>query len=152
MCSAAEKRTIVSVTPEDLRTVHRSWSQLQPRANALLDDLTRRFEAAGPSAIVPARRARWLYAAVDELADLLAVPSRLADRARSIGATWPDPLTAPSFATEGRAWLAAADACLPSWSEDTADAWKQAWLLLSDVLAAEALSPFIEMPPNGTAP
>jgi hypothetical protein len=150
MCGGSARRMIVSVTPEDLRTVQRSWSQLQPKADALLDDLARRFEVGGASAIPPASRAHWLYAAIEELVDLLAVPSQLADRARAIGATWPDPLTAPSFATEGSAWLAAADACLPSWSEDTADAWKQAWLLLSDVLAAEALSPFVD--PKGTGP
>lgn len=150
MCRAAARHTITYVTPDDLRTVQRSWSQLQPRCDALLDVLAHRFEAAGPSVILPDDRARWLYTAVDELVDLLAMPSRLAESARSIGATWPDPLTAPSFATEGRAWLAAAGACLPSWSEDTADAWKQAWLLLSDVLAAEVLSPFVDVPPEGT--
>jgi hypothetical protein len=38
--------------------------------------------------------------------------------------------------------MGAARACLPTWTDRTEVAWCQAWLLLSDVLAAEALSPF----------
>ena len=53
-------------------------------------------------------------------------------------------LTAPSFAVEGAAWLAAAADCCPAWCDADAAAWRQAWLLLSDVLAVEALSPFAD--------
>ena len=70
--------------------------------------------------------------------------------ARALGETWPDPLVAPCFATEGRAWLGAAAECQPSWSPSFETAWRQAWLLLSDVLAAESLSPF--QSPNPTNP
>jgi hypothetical protein len=82
--------------------------------------------------------------AVDELVGLLPVPSVLAARARDLGTSWPEPLTAPCYAVDGRAWMAAAAACSPSWTEATASAWRQAWLLLSDELAAETLSPFVD--------
>ena len=99
--------------------------------------------------VVPAdERAEWLLYAVSVLVDLLPVPSQLAGRARTLGQTWPDPLVAPSFANEGRAWLGAAAECQPSWSPTVEHAWRQAWLLLSDVLAAESLSPFAN--PRGT--
>jgi hypothetical protein len=140
------------VTPEDLRIVHRSWSGLRRRRAPLLAALTRRFEAAAPAPIAPAIRAGWLLGAVEELIDLLSAPSLLAEQARALGATWPDPLTAPSFGIEGRAWLGAAGECLATWSEGTEAAWRQAWLLLSDVLAAEALSPFADGPPPGEEP
>lgn len=105
--------------------------------------LTRRFEAA-PSPIPAAQRAGWLLDAVEDLVDLLPVPSGLASRARDLGATWPDPHRAPSFTVEGRAWMCASAECLPTWTVCTEGAWRQAWLLLSDVLAAESLSPFAE--------
>jgi hypothetical protein len=89
-------------------------------------------------------RARWLLSAVEQLVDLLPAPSLLADRARDLGATWPDPCTAPCFAIEGSAWMGAARDCAPTWTESTEAAWRQAWFLLSDVLAAETLSPFTD--------
>lgn len=138
------------MTPDELITVQRSWSRLLGDRPALLAALTERFAAASGT-IEPADRARWLLAAADELVELLPAPSRLATQARAIGATWPDPLTAPSYATEGRAWLAAAADRDPRWSDEEALAWKGAWLLLSDVLAAEALSPFVDLSP-GTPP
>jgi hypothetical protein len=137
------------VTPDDLCIVQRTWEQLRTRRATVLSALIAWFDELGPSSIDAAARAGWLFGAVDELVGLLAAPSSLATRARALGATWPDPLTAPSFAIEGRAWLAAGSACAPTWSDETATAWKQAWLLLSDVLAAEALSPFVVDPnPN----
>jgi len=134
------------MTSDDLATVQRSWTLLRPRRAALLDALTRRFEVLGPPSFDPATRARWLLDVVEELVELLTTPSVLASRASALGATWPDPHTAPSFGAEGRAWLDAAEVCQPGWSKETALAWKQAWLLLSDVLAAEALSPFADDP------
>jgi hypothetical protein len=93
-----------------------------------------------------ARRAGWLLSAVEDLVGLLPAPSRLAARARELGDTWPDPLNAPSFGVEGIAWMQAADDCLPTWTARTEAAWRQAWLLLSEVLAAETLSPFSDRP------
>ena len=66
----------------------------------------------------------------------------VADRARGLLASWPDPATSPSYAVDGRAWMAAAGECLPTWSAEVEASWKQGWLLLSEVLAAETLSPF----------
>jgi hypothetical protein len=118
----------------------------------LLTALTLRFDAVEHSMVEAGRRAKWLLDAVEELVGLLATPSRLADHARSLGQTWPDPLTAPSFSVEGRAWLDAASECLPTWSSTTEAAWRQAWLLLSDVLAVEALSPFTARPRRDAEP
>jgi hypothetical protein len=142
MCTLVETGIIHEVTPDDLLFVQRSWARLRAQRVALVAALARRFGAVDGSPIAASDHAEWLYGAVDELVDLLATPSRLAGHARAVGATWPDPCTAPSFEVEGRAWLAAADECLPVWSDRTAAAWKEAWFLLSDVLAAEALSPF----------
>jgi hypothetical protein len=132
------------VTPDDLSTVQESWTRLRSRPAALVGELTIAFADVGPSTIEAASRARWLYAAVDELVGLLAAPSSLATSARALGETWPDRHTAPCFAVEGQAWLEAAAMTQPDWSDETARAWKQAWLLLSDVLAAESLSPFAD--------
>ena len=105
-------RTIDEMTPDDLLTVQRSWTQLRPRRAQLVAALTCLFAAVDTSPIPPETRAAWLYGAVDGLVALLAAPSRLASQARSIGTSWPDPLTAPSFAVDGRAWLLAAAECL----------------------------------------
>ena len=43
---------------------------------------------------------------------------------------------------DGSAWMIAArDACT-TWTDSCEHAWRQAWLLLSDVLSNESLSPF----------
>ena len=139
------------MTPDDLAAVQRSWDELSRTRLALQRALTRQYELAPTSPVPADERAEWLAYAVSVLVDLLPVPSRLADRARALGETWPDPLVAPSFATEGRAWLHAAAECQPSWSPTVESAWRQAWLLLSDVLAAESLSPF-QKPTNPTNP
>ena len=98
----------------------------------------------GPSNAGARLRAAWLYSAVDELVALLASPSRLAERACDLGQSWPDASCAPCYAVEGRAFMSAAAELVPSWSDATDAAWRQAWLLLSDVLAAETLSPFAD--------
>jgi hypothetical protein len=137
------------MTPEDVAAVQRSWSELRGQRAELRAALTRQFQRATgspvPLSIPASTRADWLLRAVAELVDLLPAPSRLAERARAFGTTWPDPHVAPCFATEGVAWLTAADECHPAWSPVTEAAWRQAWLLLSDVLAAEALSPFADV-------
>ena len=134
------------MSPDDLSAVQRSWSELRLRRDPLAAALSRRFEEAPISSLAANVRAAWLLDAVQELVGLLSAPSRLAERARILGETWPDPLIAPSYAIEGRAWMGAAYECLPTWSERTEGAWRQAWLLLSDVLAAESLSPFADDP------
>jgi hypothetical protein len=139
---------IAGVTPEDIQTVQHAWAELRRCRAALVVALTSCFDAAGVSANgAAALRAEWLVLAVEDLVGLLAAPSQLAQRARALGESWPDPLTAPSFAVEGRAWMGAAHECLETWTDDVEAAWREAWVLLSDVLAAEALSPFTEVPP-----
>jgi hypothetical protein len=147
------------VTPEDVRAVHGSWQELQRCRAALLDALTRCFEAADVAPPAAPVRAGWLLAAVEDLVGLLPAPSSLAARARELGPTWPEPRTAPCFPVEGVAWLVAARECLPSWTPADAAAWRQAWLLLAEVLAVEALSPFADpsaspapAPAAGSAP
>jgi hypothetical protein len=130
------------MNPDDVSTVQRSWAELRRSRQPLLDELTRGFADFEPSAMSPDSRAVWLLAAVEELVGLLPAPSRLAAHARLLGETWPDPLTAPCYGVEGRVWMAAAGACSANWSAATEAAWCQAWWLLSDVLAAETLSPF----------
>src|SRR5262245_5883948 len=147
MCATGTRRIIASVAPEDIQVVQHSWAQLRARRGLLVAALSLRFQAAGASTHRAAElRAEWLVRAVEELVELLAAPSQLAQHARALGDAWPDPLTAPSFAVEGRAWMRAAHECNETWSDDVEAAWREAWVLLSDVLAAEALSPFTEVP------
>ena len=66
-----------------------------------------------------------------------------------LAASWPVGGRAPTFAVEGRAWMAAAREVCPSWSEQIELAWQRAWLLLSEELALESLSPFAaDAPPS----
>ena len=132
------------MTPDDVSTVERSWDELRRRRTSLIAELARRYDDAGASTLLPDLRAAWLYVAVDELVGLLPAPSRLAARARELGTSWPEPLTAPCFAVDGRAWMAAAAVCSTRWTPSTETAWRHAWLLLSDELAAETLSPFVD--------
>lgn len=134
------------MTPDDLAVVASSWTVLSEDRAPLIAALAAHFGSVADdpsvSAMDPLHRAVWLVTAVNRLVGMLVAPSLLADAAREVGATWPDPRTAPSFHVEGRAWMAAARQCVPTWSRRTEDGWRAAWLLLSDVLAAETLSPF----------
>jgi hypothetical protein len=132
------------MSPDGLCTVQCSWSELCTRRAEVLDALAHAYHLRGSVDIAPSVLAGWLFGAVEVLVELLPSPSRLEACARAIGATWPVPGTHPTFAREGRAWLDAAAACTTGWTEVTDRAWRQAWLLLSDVLAAETLSPFAD--------
>jgi hypothetical protein len=129
------------MSPEDLSTVDHSWAELRDRQGELVAGLESTFRSIGETEAA-AGRARWLVYAVAELVDLLAAPSRLGERARLLADSWPLPGTAPTFAIEGQAWMRAAQEVSPSWTDGTEQAWRTAWLLLSDVLANETLSPF----------
>jgi len=132
------------VSPDDLQTVQRSWTAFLRHREALLSSLAAHLRDLTPAPIAAAHRACWLFRAVEELVELLPEPSRLELHARHLGETWPDKLVAPSYAVDGRAWMRAADECLDVWSPGIEAAWRQAWLLLSEVLAAETLSPFAD--------
>ncbi|HEY1282467.1 MAG TPA: hypothetical protein VGF22_22485 [Acidimicrobiales bacterium] len=129
------------MSPDDLAAVDRSWVGLQGRREPLLAQLEACFAAVEPSGLA-APCARWLVDAVDELVGLLTAPSRLGERARQLAETWPVTGRPPTFAVEGRAWMAAAREVCPSWSAHIELAWQRAWLLLSEELAEESLSPF----------
>ena len=133
------------MTPDDVCTVQQSWVELRRVQASLITELIRHYDAAAsPSSLLPDLRAAWLCVAVDELVDLLPAPSALAARARVLIESWPEPLSAPCFAVDGTAFMAAAAECAARWSSTTESAWRQAWLLLADELAAEALSPFAD--------
>jgi hypothetical protein len=133
--------TLRRMSPEDLTDVGESWAELRAHRVDLIDRLVDSYGAVVPAEAAE-QRARWLVDAVAELIDLLGTPSRLADRARQLAQTSPAPGSAPTFLLDGNAWMsAAADAC-PTWTRCSEHAWRQAWLLLSDVLANESLSPF----------
>ena len=130
------------MTPDDVVVVERSWDQLRLRRDDLADRLAESFCAVRLPATAQ-RRAFWLVDSVAELVGLLTAPSQLGRRARQLFATWPDPGSSPSFRVDGQAWISAARDVCPTWTDSVEDAWRHAWLLLSDVLADEALSPFI---------
>jgi hypothetical protein len=133
------------MTPDDVCTVQQSWVELRRVQASLINELSRQYDAAAsPSSLLPDLRAAWLCVAVDELVGLLPAPSALAARARVLIESWPEPLSAPCFAVDGSAFMAAAAACAGRWTPTTESAWRQAWLLLADELAAEALSPFTD--------
>ena len=133
------------MTPDDVCTVQQSWVELRRVQASLINELSRQYHAAAsPSSLLPDLRAAWLCVAVDELVDLLPAPSALAARARVLIESWPEPLSAPCFAVDGTAFMAAAASCSRRWTSTTESAWRQAWLLLADELAAEALSPFAD--------
>lgn len=142
--------TIIGMSPEDVAVVGRSWAELRLRRDDLVDQLTASFRAVVPADAAHAR-ARWLTDAVTELVGLLAAPSQLGLRARRLAEAWPDPCSAPSFRIDGQAWMCAAREVSPAWTVRAERAWRQAWLLLSDVLAEESLSPFAD-PPRGGMP
>src|SRR4051812_28949997 len=110
-------RSCARVTPDDLKHVQRSWAELCDRRESLLAELTLSFQSNPASPCDACSRAEWLLCAVEELVELLPAPSTLASRARVLGDRWPDPLTAPSFEIDGRAWMAAATRCSSMWSD-----------------------------------
>jgi hypothetical protein len=132
------------MTPDDVSTVQRSWAELRRHRVVLVGELARCFADLDDSTIEPVIRAGWLCSAIDELVGLLSSPTSLAARACEMGRSFPDRLTAPSFVVDGRAWLQAAGSCAGGWSEHSETAWRKAWLLLSDALAEETLSPFAD--------
>jgi hypothetical protein len=136
------------MSPDDLDAVDRSWADLRRRQEELVARLELTFRSAHPADLAEPR-ARWLVAAVAELVGLLPTPSRLGERARQLAATWPVEGTAPTFAVEGRAWMQAGRGVCPSWTDLTEQGWRHAWLLLSDELAEQALSPFVVRPSSG---
>jgi hypothetical protein len=133
------------VSPDDLATVERSWDELRTRQPELVERLEASFALVDPGDVA-APRAQWLVDAVADLVGLLSAPSALGSRARALAVTWPVPGTAPTFGVEGQAWMRAAGAVCPSWSDGTEQAWRRAWLLLADELADESLSPFASPP------
>jgi hypothetical protein len=136
------------MTPQDLRTVQTSWPALLGCREELLASLARHLGDLAPTPIIAADRSCWLFRAVEELVELLPEPSRLESSARHLAETWPDKLIAPCFAVDGKAWMRASGECIDTWSPDVEAAWRQAWLLLSEVLAAETLSPFADGAPS----
>jgi hypothetical protein len=133
------------VSPDDLDAVDRSWADLCRRQDELVARLELMFRSGHPADLAEPR-ARWLVAAVAELVGLLPTPSRLGERARQLAATWPVEGTAPTFDVEGQAWMRAGRGVCPSWTDRTEEGWRHAWLLLSDELAEQALSPFAVRP------
>jgi len=118
-----------------------SWAGLRPRREALAERLAAAY-GAGLAPDTAQHRARWLVDAVAELVGLLTAPSQLAARARDVAKTLPQPSSAPTFVLDGNAWMVAAREVSASWSDCLEHAWRQAWLLLSEALANESLSPF----------
>lgn len=141
MRAGARPSNIVVMSPDDVAAVQRSWAELRPQGPRLLAQLTWTFVPHVPTGTAPAR-AGWLLDAVHALVDLLETPSRLGPAARDVVATWPAPGQVPSAHVEGEVWLAAARVLCPTWTAATDSAWRSAWLMLSDVLAQESLSPF----------
>jgi hypothetical protein len=135
------------MSPEDLAAVDRSWADLRRRRPELLAHLEATFVLVDHPDLA-ATRARWLVDAMSGLVGLLPAPSRLGERAPRLASEWPVPGTTPTFAVEGQAWMRAAAEVWPDWTHETKRAWHHAWLLLSDVLAAESLSPFAIPAPN----
>ena len=127
--------------PEDLAAVVESWTELQFRREALIDRLAASYRVV-LSPQTAAQRACWLVDAVAELVCLLTAPSQLAARARDVAATFPQPSAAPTFVLDGHAWMIAARQVSGYWSDCLEGSWRHAWLLLSEVLANESLSPF----------
>jgi hypothetical protein len=129
------------VCPEDLAVVADSWAELQLRGEQLCARLAVSYRA-NLSPHAAAQRAGWLVDAVAELVGVLTAPSQLAARARDVAATLPQPSSAPTFVLDGNAWMSAAREVSASWSDCREQAWRHAWLLLSEAIANESLSPF----------
>jgi hypothetical protein len=129
------------MSPEELAIVGNSWCELQLAP----DEIANRLAASYATVLEPhaaEERARWLVGAVTELVGLLSSPSQLAERARQLAQSLPASTVPPTFKLDGAAWMSAACAVSRCWSTSSEHAWRRAWLLLSDVLANESLSPF----------
>jgi hypothetical protein len=129
------------MSPEELAIVCRSWTELQ----LMPDEIAARVAESYATTLDPSgaeKRARWLVAAVTELVGLLTSPSQLAERARQLAQSLPASTVAPTFKLDGTAWMRAASSVSQSWGPSSEHAWRRAWLLLSDALANESLSPF----------
>jgi hypothetical protein len=143
--------TIDPMTPDDLAAVHRSWTQLR----AQRAEFQGRLEDVFATRLHPdtsAARARHLIEAADELVGLLATPSRMAMRARAAAASWGPVAGPPDIDGDGAAWLQAASEVCSMWSSDDEVAWRRAWLLLGEVVAAETLAPFTDPPASASDP
>ena len=133
----------VRVSPDDLAAVNHSWHELGARRDELAARVAASFDALGAPTGAPAC-ADWLVHAVAELVGLLTAPSQLGPCARELACSWPATDRSPSFRIEGQAWMAAARDVAPGWDARVERAWRHAWLLLSEVLAEESLSPFAD--------
>ena len=133
--------TMIPMSPEELAQVCESWTELRHHRSEIVASLGDMYGAVLPEAEAVAR-ARWLVDAVSELVTLLTAPSQLGERARELAHCLPGAETAPTFVLDGSAWMIAARDASDTWTDACEHAWRQAWLLLSDVLAIESLSPF----------
>jgi hypothetical protein len=123
------------MTSEEIRIVGDSWCAATARDDGALTDAL----AASLGADVAAR---WLCDGVDELVGLLATPSTLGARARSLDRMRPPGVPTPRFAVEGVALLSAVRTVCDALPDQVEHAWRRAWHLLAEELAAEQLSPF----------
>lgn len=129
------------MSPEDLALVGETWTELQHCRREIVASLGESYGAVLADEVAE-QRARWLVDAVSQLVNLLSAPSQLADRARQLAQSLPGSVTAPTFVLDGNAWMIAARETCPTWTDRCEHAWRQAWVLLSDVVANESLSPF----------
>ena len=129
------------MSPEELALVCESWTELHQCRREIVSSLGESYGAVLARQTAD-ERARWLIDTVSELVSLLSAPSQLADRARELAQSLPGSETAPTFVLDGNAWMVAARETCGAWTESCEHAWRQAWLLLSDVVANESLSPF----------
>ena len=139
------------MTPDDVLVVERSWAQLRLRRDDLVDRLAVSFSAVRPPATAH-RRACWLVDSVAELVDLLTAPSQLGRRARQLVRD----MAGSGLVAELPRRRTGVDQLRPATSAQRGPisaehAWRHAWLLLSDVLAEEALSPFAGSSQRGRA-
>jgi hypothetical protein len=127
------------MTSDDITIVERSWriAAGPPHRYELHTATCRQL-----GHDVAADHARWLLASVDALVGLLGTPSELGPRARRLDADRPVGVPSPTWVLDGAALLAALrsvddDLCAP----DVELAWRRAWHLLAEELAADDLSP-----------
>lgn len=129
------------MTPDDLAQVRRSWTELRRRRAPFLERLESALGAFAEPATAGEDAGRLIEEA-DELVDLLATPSALTAKARTLTAAWPPGTVPPRPGVEGMAWRRAASEVSSTWSEADDAAWHRAWLLLADVVAEDSLAPF----------